>query len=638
MARLFDGGSSQFFSAGGVPVSSNPWFAIIAAKPSALNASVIFGWAVAAETQRFVVVDMNTSGQVRLSARNGAAAPTTTGYTANALSTSAWSIISCGVDASGNAGIRIDSGSIVFTTGMLFPTSPNSMTLAKDPRSASTSYFSGALAEFAVYNGVVEAAHALMVGAGRFSPLFLRRSALVLYHRLIQGVPSTANERPLVGGTIFVNNNGVQETADHPRMRMPSMEPADGMAGITRYADGVDSDSSLNAAGSSLVVQEAGVANASSLAGQEQGATAQDASATEPAEAADARVSIAGAEAGFAPTLDAGSVSNADSSAAGAVSAPVAADASAGGESAANGAVGAFAVVDDASGGEAGASAAVIGASSLTGGQAGEVVVEASTGEAADVVSGQAAESQAAAAAAFGAGATDLAGGGSAAIGLLAAVANVGEAFGGQAGGFAAVLSASGLAADQAGEVVVDADATDGTDVAANQAAESQAGAAVTSGAGAADLVGGDSAAGASRQEPAVAAMSGGSLAAAVAGLADGVLPALLADGDSFGAEQGSVTASGNLAAGSSGAAGAAAAVIGSVASDFVADGSIGFVVAQDPVGMSADADFAGHLRGLGEVALANLVRVYIINGDERAVWLIQPLDRSIPSLGSLIT
>lgn len=226
-ARLFADASSQFLGNDTAPVTAAPFTMAIWGRSDDATVdqdaiwigdkdvadnfwTLRFQGAVAGDPLRFTVN----------SAAGGTSADTTTGYTANT-----WHH-ACAVEASATSHtIYIDGGSSAASTTSRSPAGADRINIGRRGDSTPTNYFSGDLAEAAVWNVALSAGDVALL-AKAVSPFLVRPEALVFY------CPIVGNYSPEIDqlGGLDMTVTGATKSA-HPRVFYPSIMYAGIQAG-----------------------------------------------------------------------------------------------------------------------------------------------------------------------------------------------------------------------------------------------------------------------------------------------------------------------------------------------------------------------------------------------------------------------
>lgn len=217
MARLFDDASTQYLEHGAavltaVPFTFSCWFN----SDSATDNQCLMFLGLNSSTNRYFAMHAsgNAAGDpVRIFAQNGGTSSvvsTTTGYTVGTTHHA------CAVfESSTSRHVYIDGGSKASDTTDVTPTTPNVTTIGRRSLSTPASYFSGMIAEVAIWNIALTDVEVALL-AKKISPLMVRPDSLVMY------VPIMGKYSPeidLVGGRDFTVTGAT--TSQHPRIMYP---------------------------------------------------------------------------------------------------------------------------------------------------------------------------------------------------------------------------------------------------------------------------------------------------------------------------------------------------------------------------------------------------------------------------------
>lgn len=220
MARTFDDASSQYLQYSGAIVSSYPvtmalWFY----SNDASVYQMAFSQCLSTDDGSEMTLEVRNSGNGQtIAAKSGVV-----GFGGRAISTTSWSTNTwhhhCGVFSGEDArAVYLDGGSkgTDSTSGGGTP-SLNRTTIGGKVDLTPTLYFSGSLAEVAMWNVALTDAEAAILALG-YSPLMVRPASLVAYWPLIGRL---SPEIDTVGGFDMTLNNS-PTTAAHPRVIYPA--------------------------------------------------------------------------------------------------------------------------------------------------------------------------------------------------------------------------------------------------------------------------------------------------------------------------------------------------------------------------------------------------------------------------------
>lgn len=217
MARLFDDGNAESLDVDAVPVATPPLTMAAWAYTDQLdNETFVIGIASSSDANEYFSVSVAIGGikPVNVSTRGGGTLAniyTTTGATVNT-----WHHV-CGVfNATDSRSAFIDGGGKATNTDTATPSNLDRMAIGRLARSAASFlYWSGSIAEAAIWNAALTDEEVAILAAG-YSPLFVRPQNIIFYLPMIRD-----DDNDLVGGLNLTATNGPTISA-HPRIIYPT--------------------------------------------------------------------------------------------------------------------------------------------------------------------------------------------------------------------------------------------------------------------------------------------------------------------------------------------------------------------------------------------------------------------------------
>lgn len=220
MARLYDDANTQYIESATVAVAAYPismagWFCTddvtktqsIVSECLLINnnqrITLVFGGAIAGDPVQYFIQNAAAS----------AGPLSTTGATVNV-----WAH-ACGVSAANNDHrVYINGGSKgTSASAVNFPATVTRTSIGRDAMSPAANYFSGKLAEVAIWSVALTDAEVAILASG-VSPLLVQPASLVSYWPLIGRY---SPEIDVAGGNGMTLSASAPVVADHPRVRYP---------------------------------------------------------------------------------------------------------------------------------------------------------------------------------------------------------------------------------------------------------------------------------------------------------------------------------------------------------------------------------------------------------------------------------
>lgn len=214
MARLFDDASLQYLEIDSAPVTAVP-----------LTMAAWFYTDVDSASQEIAyLADLSATDQAfRLSLVSGArlraavyAGSLPYAESTGTFSTNTWTH-ACGVFAAADdRAAFLNGGNKGTNSTSATPTGIDRLSVARAGDFTPGNYFSGAVAELAIWNAALSDAEVAILGADRYSPLLVRPQNLVVYLPLVRD-----NDEDLIGGLSLTAYNSPTVMA-HPRILYPA--------------------------------------------------------------------------------------------------------------------------------------------------------------------------------------------------------------------------------------------------------------------------------------------------------------------------------------------------------------------------------------------------------------------------------
>lgn len=217
MARLFDDAATEYLEDDSAPVTAVP-FTISAWFYSddvaiAQGVVVISDKDVTAEKFELFIAGQVGGDPVRAITQGGGGvgiASSTTGYSANT-----WHHGCAVFNSTTSRSAFIDGGSKGTNTNSVTPSGMDRISIGRRGDASPSNYFSGRIAEAAIWNVAISDAEVAVLATG-VAPPFVRPNALIFYAPLYRGRSSTGgDDYDIVGGLTLTDNNTVT-VADHP--------------------------------------------------------------------------------------------------------------------------------------------------------------------------------------------------------------------------------------------------------------------------------------------------------------------------------------------------------------------------------------------------------------------------------------
>jgi hypothetical protein len=216
VAILFDDAASEYLGLGTAPVSAAPctlagWLS----RDAAAGDFGILGLRDSVGGQNEIWTQIENSTQLVRAATRTSGPTFGIAVTSAATSLNTWQH-ACAVFASSTSRTAyLDGGNSGSNTTSNNPTSLN--VVAVGARATPGTYFSGKLAELAIWDVALTADEVAQLGLG-YSPLLVRPGNLVAYWPLYG---NNSPETDIVGGVNLTWNNTPTKASDHPRIILP---------------------------------------------------------------------------------------------------------------------------------------------------------------------------------------------------------------------------------------------------------------------------------------------------------------------------------------------------------------------------------------------------------------------------------